>query len=72
MEEWEVDLVNGNKIVTIKEESTVVVNQDEEDEMFRDKFFLVYETYRGQHREIQKEDIPNIIQMLNDMYENSI
>lgn len=71
MEEWEVDLVNGNKIVAVKEESTVVVNQDEEDEMFRDKFFLDYETYRGQHREIQKDDIPNIIQMLNDMYENS-
>lgn len=71
MEEWGVDLVNGNKIVAVKEESTVVVNQDEEDEMFRDKFFLVYETYRGQHKEIQKDDIPNIIQMLNDMYENS-
>lgn len=71
MEEWEVDLVNGNKIVAIKEEKTVVINQDEENEMFRDKFFLVYETYRGQHREIQKDDIPNIVQMLNDMYENS-
>ena len=40
-------------------------------EMVRDKFLLVYETYRGQHREIQKDDIPNIVQMLNDMYENS-
>lgn len=71
MDEWEVDLVNGNTIVVVKEENTVVINQDEEDEMFRDKFFLVYETRKGQHREIQREDIPEIIQMLNSMYENS-
>lgn len=71
MEEWEVNLVNGNKLVAIKEEGTIVVNQDEEDEHFLDRFYLSYETYKGQHKEIQREDIPELIRVLNDMYENS-